>query len=103
MRFSYKHCIGNFSRDCLLVKMAPKTVTRSILEEDGNLPLFFLYSKNNQSVKFADKTITQVLFQRNVLGFGAQYSLSILQFHQFLTLMGVIPRGRSISPKPLSS
>ena len=27
-RFSYKHC--NFSRVCLLVKMASKTVTRSI-------------------------------------------------------------------------
>ena len=29
IRFSYKHC--NFSRVCLLVKMASKTVTRSIL------------------------------------------------------------------------
>ena len=29
LRFSYKHC--NFSRVCLLVKMASKTVTRSIL------------------------------------------------------------------------
>ena len=28
IRFSYKHC--NFSRVCLLVKMASKTVTRSI-------------------------------------------------------------------------
>ena len=30
IRFSYKHC--NFSRICLLVKMASKTVTRSILQ-----------------------------------------------------------------------
>ena len=30
IRFSYKHC--NFSRVCLLVKMASKTVTRSIVE-----------------------------------------------------------------------
>ena len=30
IRFSYKHC--NFSRVCLLVKMASKTVTRSIDE-----------------------------------------------------------------------
>ena len=30
IRFSYKHC--NFSHICLLVKMASKTVTRSILE-----------------------------------------------------------------------
>ena len=29
IRFSYKHC--NFARVCLLVKMASKTVTRSIL------------------------------------------------------------------------
>ena len=29
IRFSYKHC--NFSRVCLLVKMASKTVTRSII------------------------------------------------------------------------
>ena len=29
IRFSYKHC--NFSRVCLLVKIASKTVTRSIL------------------------------------------------------------------------
>ena len=29
IRFSYKHC--NFSRICLLVKMASKTVTRSML------------------------------------------------------------------------
>ena len=29
IRFSYKHC--NFSHVCLLVKMASKTVTRSIL------------------------------------------------------------------------
>ena len=28
IRFSYKHC--NFSHVCLLVKMASKTVTRSI-------------------------------------------------------------------------
>ena len=28
IRFSYKHC--NFSRGCLLVKMASKTVTRSV-------------------------------------------------------------------------
>ena len=28
IRFSYNHC--NFSRACLLVKMASKTVTRSI-------------------------------------------------------------------------
>ena len=30
IRFSYKHCTCNFSRVCLLVKMASKTVTRSI-------------------------------------------------------------------------
>ena len=35
IRFSYKHC--NFSRVCLLVKMASKTVTRSI---DSILVLF---------------------------------------------------------------
>ena len=29
IKFSYKHC--NFSRVCLLVKMASKTVTRSII------------------------------------------------------------------------
>ena len=33
IRFSYKHC--NFSRICLLVKMASKTVTRSIHSRDS--------------------------------------------------------------------
>ena len=32
IRFSYNHC--NFSRVCLLVKMASKTVTRSIKDKD---------------------------------------------------------------------
>ena len=36
--FSYNHC--NFSRVCLLVKMASKTVTRSI----GNLPFVFTFT-----------------------------------------------------------
>lgn len=51
---------------------------------------------NNQSVKF-DKNITQALLQRNDLGFGAQYSLSMLHFHQFLTLMGGFP-GEGVFP-----
>ena len=35
IRFSYNHC--NFSRVCLLVKMASKTVTRSILDKPESL------------------------------------------------------------------
>ena len=42
IRFSYKHC--NFSHVCLLVKMASKTVTRSIHKQDasfeGTLQIF---------------------------------------------------------------
>ena len=34
IRFSYKHC--NFSHVCLLVKIASKTVTRSIHKNNGN-------------------------------------------------------------------
>ena len=37
IRFSYKHC--NFSHICLLVKMALKTVTRSILKGTNALRL----------------------------------------------------------------
>ena len=40
IRFSYKHC--NFSRDCLLVKMASKTLTRSIVHQEQDIHTFYL-------------------------------------------------------------
>ena len=42
IRFSYKHC--NFSRDCLLVKMASKTliITRSIVHHEQDIHTFYL-------------------------------------------------------------
>ena len=40
IRFSYKHC--NFSRGCLLVKMASKTVTRSIVHQEQDTHTFYL-------------------------------------------------------------
>ena len=44
LRFSYKHC--NFSRVCLLVKMASKTVTRSILwQRSAKLNFWSLWSE----------------------------------------------------------
>ena len=44
MRFSYKHY--NFSRVCLLVKMASKTLTRSICQGDFSVVIsqFFIYA-----------------------------------------------------------
>ena len=40
IRFSYKHC--NFSRDCLLVKMTSKTITRSIVHQEQDIHTFYL-------------------------------------------------------------
>ena len=55
IRFSNKYC--NFSHVCLLVKMAPKTVTRSIVRHfqscvptDDEYFLFFCCLQNNQDV-----------------------------------------------------
>ena len=45
IRFSYKHC--NFSHVCLLVKMASKTVTRSIFKALFYSPLLILELYDN--------------------------------------------------------
>ena len=50
IRFSYKH--SNFSRVCLLVKMASKTVTRSIL----NLQNFVTKSEKSEINTFIFRT-----------------------------------------------
>ena len=43
IRFSYKHC--NFSHVCLLVKMASKTVTRSIARETTHIFAYLDYKR----------------------------------------------------------
>ena len=62
IRFSYKHC--NFSRVCLLVKMASKTVTRSIILIDRWQVLSYLSTMSTwYACRCWTKLITQ--FDRN--------------------------------------
>ena len=74
IRFSYKHC--NFSRVCLLVKMASKTVTRSIVvranhyfrgggdEEFSSSNKIFLIYARLRSYFFSSVTFLQTIFFR---------------------------------------
>ena len=78
IRFSYKHC--NFSRVCLLVKMASKTVTRSI-SDDLNETLLLEFDMLPLSVEISDETLLIVfdIFDSYIVlvfGYQMKYSLS---------------------------
>ena len=73
IRFSYKHC--SFSRVCLLVKMASKTVTRSIVLRGIRNSQNFHYGrdrsawpvlKHNQAAKFSKNFQVHVVLFVNI-------------------------------------
>ena len=67
-RFTYKHC--NFSRVCLLVKMASKTVTRSnyvsllsnVLRRDNRAHLHHHFVSDYSRVKKITQAISSFLY-----------------------------------------
>ena len=71
IRFSYKHC--NFSRVCLLVKMASKTVTRSInsfVSVESSAPFRPMRAELQLISKFVVSGCAFCKLQRNQLGFS---------------------------------
>ena len=84
IRFSYKHC--NFSHVCLLVKMASKTVTRSIKlnrshfvasENLKNIRLNRIYSYEYSYDIWSDKGLLKI--QKEIIFFALTKAITLLR------------------------